>query len=81
MRGPGGSTPQRPEVTRAWGTGRGELWANGDGELVWGDEIVLEVTVVMLRGHVNVLNGPELERLQTVKTEDFILCVFYHNFY
>lgn len=55
--------------------------ANGDGELVWGDEIVLEMTVVMLRGHVNVLNGPELKRLQTVKTEDFILCVFYHNFY
>lgn len=55
--------------------------ANGDGELVWGDEIVLEMTVVMLRGHVNVLNGPELKHLQTVKTEDFILCVFYHNFY
>lgn len=49
--------------------------ANGDGELVWGDEIVLEMTVVMLRGHVNVLNGPELKRLQTVKTEDFILCL------
>lgn len=35
----------------------------------------------MLHDHVNVLNGLALKHLQTVKMENFILRVFYHNFY
>lgn len=57
------------------------LWANRDGDLVWGDEKVLEMAVVMLHDHVNVLNSLALKHLQTVKMENFILRVFYRNFY